>query len=124
LFKIAVIIVFVLLAKSVAFTQVDFMSFKPICNEITLYQNFFDDGDNAGQTLQILSINSLRLFTDFNIEFVADFNREKTPGKNNDYYMEIGIVKPVWKKISVNCQRIYGTFIDKPVNQIGCRYSF
>jgi len=100
------------------------VSFQPLVNEISLYKNFLDDGDDAGQTLQIVSINSIKIYTEFSFEFTADFNRKLTPGKDHDYYMEFGIVKPVWKKVSANYQRIYGTFVDKPINQIGVRYSF
>jgi hypothetical protein len=98
--------------------------FTPLVNEVTLFQNFLDDGGNAGQTLQIVSINSFRLFADFNFEFTGDFSRKLTPGTKTEYYIELGIVKPVWKKTAVNYQRIYGTFIDRPINQIGLRYCF
>jgi hypothetical protein len=98
--------------------------FAPIVNEISLYQNSSDDGDNLGQTLQIVSINEVRLGTTFNIEFTADFNRKMTPGEDRDYYLELGLVKPVWKNLSANYQRIHGTFISDPVNQFGLRWSF
>jgi hypothetical protein len=96
----------------------------PIVNEISLYQNSADDGTNLGQTLQIISINEIRLGTTFNLEFTADFNRKMTPGEDTDYYIEIGLVKPVWKSLSANYQRIHGTFISDPVNQFGLRWSF
>jgi hypothetical protein len=114
----------ILLGFSLVSAQTKDFSFELIVNEVSIFQNFLDDSDNAGQTLQIVSINSFKIFTDFNFEFTADFNRKMTPGYNSDYYMEIGIVKPILEKISLNYQRVYGTFIDKPVNQIGIRYSF
>lgn len=97
---------------------------SPIVNEVSVYQNSSDDGDNLGQTLQIVSINEIRMGLTFNLEFTADFNRKLTPGKNSDYYLEIGLVKPVWKELSVNYQRIHGTFVAEPVNQFGVRWSF
>ncbi len=100
------------------------LGFSPIVNEISIFQNSSDDGDNLGQTLQIISINEIKLGTAFNLEFTADFNRQMTPGENEDYYLEISLVKPVWKKLSVNYQRIHGTFIADPVNQFGMRWSF
>ena len=100
------------------------LDFSPIVNEVSVYQNSSDDGDDLGQTLQIISINEIKLGTTFNLELTADFNRRMTPGENEDYYLEISLVKPVWKKLSVNYQRIHGTFITDPVNQFGMRWSF
>ena len=122
--KLVFIFILVLCSATLTFAQLAFLPVTSISNEVSLYQNFLDDGDNAGQTLQIVFINSVRVFTEFSFEFTADFNRKMTPGKDSDYYMEIGIVKPVWKKMSLNYQRIYGTFIDRPINQIGFRYRF
>ncbi len=102
----------------------DPLDFTPIVNEVSVYQNSSDEGDNLGQTLQIISINEIKLGTTFNLEFTADFNRRMTPGEDEDYYLEISLVKPVWKKLSVNYQRIHGTFIADPVNQFGMRWSF
>ena len=123
---IRIILSFVIIVAVASFTAADdsVFSLQPLVNEISLYENFLDDGDNAGQTLQIISINSVKIYTEFSLEFTADFNRKMTPGTDSDYYIEMGIVKPVWKKVSANYQRIYGTFIDKPINQIGVRYSF
>ena len=121
-----IILSFVIIAATAGFAIADdsVFSLQPLVNEISLYENFLDDGDNAGQTLQIISINSVKIYTEFSLEFTADFNRKMTPGTDSDYYIEVGIVKPVWKKVSANYQRIYGTFIDKPINQVGVRYSF
>jgi len=100
------------------------LGFSPISNEISLYQNSSDGGDNLGQTFQLVFINSIDIGTELGVEFTADFNRKMTPGEDYDYYLEFGLVKPVWKKLSVNYQRIHGTFIDDPVNQFGIRYRF
>lgn len=124
MYRVVFVSALIILGFSLVSAQTENFSFEPIVNEVSLFQNFLDDGDNAGQTLQIVSINSFKMFSDFNVEFTADFNRKMTPGYNSDYYLEIGIVKPVLEKISLNYQRIYGTFIDKPVNQVGIRYSF
>lgn len=97
---------------------------QPIVNEVSLYQNSSDGGDNLGQTLQIVSINTITLWTTFNLEFTADFNRELTEGTTRDYYLEVGLVKPVWRRLSANYQRVHGTFVDEPVNQFGIRWSF
>ncbi|MCP4582958.1 MAG: hypothetical protein GY839_15215 [candidate division Zixibacteria bacterium] len=124
MFRVTLISVFCILAVSSIRAEDSVFAFQPIVNELSLYENFLDNGDNAGQTLQIVSINSLKVYTEFSFEFTADFNRKMVPGTNSDYYIEMGIVKPVWKKVSANYQRIYGTFIDKPINQVGVRYSF
>lgn len=100
------------------------LGFAPIVNEISIYQNSSDEGDNLGQTLQVISINEIKLGTTFNLELTADFNRQMTPGEDKDYYLEISVVKPVWRELSVNYQRIHGTFITDPVNQFGMRWSF
>ena len=100
------------------------LGFQEIANEISVYQNVFDDGGDAGQTLQIVSINSVRILTWFNIEFTYDFNRDLAWKGKDDYYYELGVVKPVWRKISLNYQRVDGTFLEKPFSQIGLRYSF
>jgi Fe-S cluster biosynthesis and repair protein YggX len=100
------------------------LDFSPIVNEVSIFQNSSDEGDNLGQTLQIIFINEIKLGTAFNLEFTADFNRRMTPGENEDYYLEISLVKPVWKKLSVNYQRIHGTFMADPANQFGVRWSF
>lgn len=115
---------FVVLCVGACVAGENTLGFSPIVNEVSLYQNTSDDGDNFGQTLQIVSINEFRLITTFNFEFTADFNHKLTPGKDDDYYIEVGIVKPVWKKLSANYQRIHGTFIEDPINQFGVRWSF
>jgi hypothetical protein len=111
-------------AINISYGQTNNFGFQKLTNEVSLYQNILDSGDNAGQTLQVIAINSLRIFTDVQLEFTADFNRKLTPGKDSDYYMEIGMVKPVYGRLSVNYQRIYGTFIDKEINQVGVRFRF
>lgn len=122
IFRAAILSVLFMAAISGAQQKLIFI--EPIVNEISIYHNFLDDGSRAGQTLQIVSINGIDFLTGFQVEFTADFNRQMTPGKASDYYLELGIVKPVISKFAVNYQRIHGTFIDNPINQIGFRYSF
>ena len=98
--------------------------FYPIVNEISLYQNYDDNGDNRGKTIQIISINSFRLITDFNFEFTGDFNYDFTPGYDNDHYIELSIVKPIGSMFSLNVQRIIATLEVKSINQFGFRLSF
>jgi hypothetical protein len=100
------------------------LGFQAITNEVSFYQNLFDDGEDAGRTLQIVSINSFKLLTWFSLEFTYDFNRDLAWKGKDDYYYELGLVKPVWEKLSVNYQRVDGTFVAKPFSQIGVRYSF
>ncbi|MEE9554705.1 MAG: hypothetical protein V3W18_10450 [candidate division Zixibacteria bacterium] len=120
-----VVIVFIIFCLSgTSLAGDDTFGFQPIVNEVSIFQNSSDTGDNLGQTLQIVSINELKVLTTFNFEFTADFNRKMTPGEDSDYYIEIGLVKPVWKKLSANYQRVHGTFIGDPVNQLGVRWSF
>jgi hypothetical protein len=119
-----IIIVMITVLHGLAFGGDYPLGFSPISNEISLYQNASDDGDNLGQTLQLVFINSINVGTELGVEFTADFNRKMTPGEDHDYYLEFGLVKPVWKNLSVNYQRIHGTFIDDPVNQFGIRWRF
>ena len=100
------------------------IEFQPLVNDISVYKNFLDSGEDAGQTLQIISINQLKLKWWFQFEFTADFNRHVTPGYTTDYYIEAGVLTYVTKRFAVNYQRIYGTFVEKPINQIGVRCSF
>lgn len=95
----------------------------PICNEISFYKNIDDAGQSRGRTLQIVSINAFHCLTDFSIEVTADFNWDFDRYEKHDYYMELSLVKPVYKAISLNYQRIYGTFVSEPVNQFGVRLS-
>jgi hypothetical protein len=97
--------------------------FMKISDEVSFYANTDDDFNTQGRTLQIVALNSFKIGAWFQIEFTGDFNWEMTtlPGKTYDYYIEIGIVKPIWKKLSLNYQRIYGTFVEKPINQFGLR---
>lgn len=122
--NMAAILIIVTFFSSIVLAGDDTFGFQPLVNEVSLYQNSSDDGDNLGQTLQIISINEFKVVTTFNLEFTADFNRKLTPGEDSDYYLEVGIVKPVWKRLSANYQRIHGTFISDPVNQFGVRWSF
>ena len=105
------------------------LGFYPIVNELSLYYNVDDAGDKRGRTLQIISINSFKVWTSFNFEFTGDFNYDLTPdfigdGYINDHYIELSIVKPVTSIVSLNAQRIISTFENEPVNQFGVRLSF
>ncbi len=99
--------------------------FMKISDEVSYYANSDDDFNAQGRTLQIVALNSFKIGTWFQIEFTGDFNWEMTtlPDKTYDYYIEVGIVKPLWKNLSLNYQRIYGTFVEKPINQFGLRLS-
>lgn len=101
----------------------------PITNEISLYKNVDDGGTDRGQTLQIIAINSVKIGTEFIFEFTGDFNWDLAYDCDgdimcSDHYIELSLVKPVYKMVSVNYQRIMSTFEDKPVNQFGVRFSF
>ena len=123
-FWIFIFAIFVILCSQNSFAGDTLFNFQPLTNDISLYKNILDSGDNAGQTLQIISINQVKLKWWFQIEFTADFNRHFTPGYDTDYYLEAGILKYLTWKIAVNYQRIHSTFLAKPVNQFGVRYSF
>ena len=100
------------------------LGFYPISNEISFYKNVDDAGVDRGETLQIISINSFKLWTSFNFEFTGDFNFDYTPGLDDDHYIELSIVKPVTSFVSLNIQRVISTFEAKPVNQFGVRLVF
>ncbi len=95
----------------------------PICNHISVYQNIDDAGAERGRTLQIISVNAIHVGTDFVLEFSGDFNWDLDLYEKRDYYMELSLVKPIYKSLSVNYQRIYGTFVTEPINQFGVRLS-
>lgn len=98
-------------------------SLIPITNEISFYKNVDDAGNDRGQTLQIIAINNFKLLTEFTFEFTADFNWRMS-NKKEDHYIELSLVKPVYGILSINYQRIFATFEDKPINQFGIRLSF
>jgi hypothetical protein len=95
----------------------------PYVNEVSFYKNLDDLGRSRGTTLQIISINGFNIGTDFVLEFTGDFNWEMDPFFDRDHYIELSLVKPVFKSLSLNYQRIYSTFYDEPVNQFGFRLS-
>ncbi len=96
----------------------------PYSNEISCFKNLDDLGRSRGTTMQIIAINGIDIGTEFVFEFTGDFNWDLDLYKDYDYYIELSLVKPVYQAISVNYQRIYGTFYDEPVNQFGIRLSF
>jgi hypothetical protein len=101
----------------------------PLTNEVSFYKNVDDSGNNRGETLQIISINSFKIWTEFIFEFTGDFNWDMSLNENNqfkgkDHYIELSLVKPVFWQISINYQRIISTFETEPVNQFGFRISF
>lgn len=100
------------------------LGFYPISNEVSFYRNVDDAGVDRGETLQIVSINSFKLWTSFNFEFTGDFNFDYTPGLEDDHYIELSIVKPITSIVSLNVQRVISTFEPEPVNQFGVRLVF
>lgn len=115
------------------FCSAQMLELKPISNNISLYQNTYDDWKNAGQTLQIVLINSLKLGTWFTLEITGDFDRNLQEKDKICHYFEFSLVKDIYSRfistsskavIGLNYQRIIGTYVDKPVNQFGIRFSF
>jgi len=99
-------------------------TFEKISNELSLYQNYSDEFDPRGQTVQVIAINRFRLGWWFQAEFTADFNYDYDKADDWDYYLEVGVLKPLVGGLSVNYQRIEGTFVAEPTNQIGLRWTF
>jgi hypothetical protein len=97
---------------------------KPISNNISLYQNSYDDWKDAGQTLQIVMINSFKLGTWFTLEITGDIDRSLQEKGKTCHYFEFGLVKDIVPRFGLNYQRVIGTFVDKPINQFGIRLSF
>ncbi|MEZ5360712.1 MAG: hypothetical protein R3F48_18000 [Candidatus Zixiibacteriota bacterium] len=98
-------------------------SVTPITNELSYFKNVDDLGKDRGTTLQIISINEFTIGTNFIFEFTGDFNWDMDYFEDRDYYLELSVVKPVYKSVSLNYQRIYGTFVSEPINQVGVRIS-
>ncbi len=113
----------ILVVFTVGSASADEFNLAPITNEVSFYKNSDDDFKSMGETLQIISINSFKAFTWFNFEFTGDFNWHMTEGQNYDYYLEVSLVKNITSNLSLNYQRIYGTFISEPINQFGLRLS-
>ncbi len=128
IFFVFLIFTFLIFNYSTPYAQK--LGFKKITNEVSLYQNRYDDFLNAGQTFQLVCINSFRLLTWFNLEITWDLNYDLEKEDKFTHYVEVGIVKELLPHFSVNYQRIHGTFIgpwrksSAPVNQVGIRYSF
>jgi hypothetical protein len=97
--------------------------YYPLSNEISVFKNVDDTGEDRGETLQLVFINGFKLLTSFNFEFTADYNFDFTEGLEHDHYVELSLVKPVTKIFSLNIQRIYSTFENEPINQFGFRLS-
>lgn len=117
------ILALMIVAILVAFSPVFAQSVTPFTNEISYFKNIDDLGNSRGTTLQVISINGFNIGTDFVFEFTGDFNWNLDLYEDYDYYMELSIVKPVYKKLSVNYQRVYSTFYAEPINQFGIRIS-
>ena len=99
-------------------------AFEKLSNELSLYQNYTDRATTRGQTVQVVAINRLCIGWWFQTEFTADFNYDYDKPNRWDYYMELGIVKPIVGRLSINYQHIKGTFVVEPVHQIGFRWRF
>jgi hypothetical protein len=76
------------------------IGFYPISNQVSLYQNYDDSGEDRGRTLQV------------------------TPGLDRDHYVELSLVKPVTPFVSLNVQRVISTFEPESINQFGVRLVF
>ena len=115
----------ILAANAAALPPIDGRIFGiyPITNEVSFFKNVDDSGNNRGETLQIVSINSFKVLTEFTFEFTGDFNWDMSL-ENRDHYIELSLVKRIGGPISVNYQRIYSTFEPDAVNQFGVRLSF
>jgi len=100
------------------------VGFYPISNELSVFKNVDDSGKDRGGTIQIVSINNIKLLTSFNFEFTADYNFDMTPGLDRDHYVELSLVKPVTPFVSVNYQRVISSFEPESVNQFGLRLVF
>ncbi|HDS01399.1 MAG TPA: hypothetical protein ENO22_03405 [candidate division Zixibacteria bacterium] len=113
-----VLFMFVLATPLLSARTFDFMK---LSDEVSFYFNSNDNFNTKGRTLQIVAINQVKIGTWFQVEFTGDFNWETTIGVNYDYYIEVGVVKKVWRNLSFNYQRIHGSFVDEPINQFGIR---
>jgi hypothetical protein len=101
----------------------DDLAFTKLVNEVSAYRNTDSDFDQRGFTLQVISINAFRVFTDFSFEFTGDFNWELDLYEDYDYYIELSIVKPISGPLSFNYQQIHGTFMGGTIHQFGVRLS-
>ena len=101
----------------------DDLAFTKLVNEVSFYRNTDSDFNQRGVTLQVISINAFRIFTDFTFEFTGDFNWELDLYEDYDYYIELSIVKPISGLLSFNYQQIHGTFMGGMIHQFGVRLS-
>ena len=122
--RLMLLLVAALLTLIAADADAQTFTFEKISNELSLYQNYTDEFNTRGQTVQVIAINRFRLGWWFQTEFTADFNYDYDKPNKWDYYLEVGILKRVIGGLSVNYQRIEGTFVAKPTNQVGLRWTF
>ncbi len=101
----------------------DDLAFTKLVNEVSFYRNTDSDFNQRGVTLQVISINAFRVFTDFSFEFTGDFNWDLDLYEDYDYYLELSIVKPISGPLSFNYQQIHGTFMGGTIHQFGVRLS-
>jgi hypothetical protein len=128
--RLPLLIALILMLGAPAQAQADFnarldspLGFTKLVNEISLYQNTDSDFNSRGQTLQVISINTIKVFTEFNFEFTGDFNWDLDLYEDYDYYLELSLVKPVYGPLSFNYQQLHGTFLDGAIHQFGIRLS-
>ncbi len=122
-FALAVVLLMADISRGLPSIDGKVFGLYPLTNEISFLKNVDDSGTDRGLTVQVIAINGFKLLTDFTLEFTADFNWDMSY-KNNDHYIELSLVKPVIKSVSLNYQRIFSTFESEPVNQFGIRFSF
>ena len=122
-------ILFAAVAYPLPSIEGEVLGLYPVTNEISLFKNVDDAGADRGMTMQVIAINSFKIWTEFTFEFTADFNWDMAyefDGSriDNDHYIELSLVKPVFDRVSLNYQRIISSFETEPVNQFGLRFSF
>ncbi len=124
MFTKSVLFIFLICLIRAASVEAQTFTFEKISNELSLYQNYTDDIYSRGQTVQVVAINRFQIGWWFQAEFTADFNYDYDKAKAWDYYLEFGVAKQLVGGLSVNYQRVEGTFVMEPTNQIGLRWTF
>jgi hypothetical protein len=91
---------------------------------ISLYENYLQGPDRFDtQTLSVYALYSFRIGPEFLAELTMDINGDAPDEVYTDYYMELQLIKPVWRGFSVMIEDVQGTYTNRIV-RFGVGYDF
>lgn len=91
---------------------------------ISLYENYLTGPDKFDtQTLSIYALYSWRIGPEFLTELTMDLNGDVPDDLYTDYYMELQVIKPIGRGLSLRVKDVEGTYMDRIV-RFGVGYDF